>query len=146
MRLLTTFLWSLATIMWLPWFLVFARLIADLVMGVPLLESNFINPALVGIWPVHGWFYWGVISWLPIVALLAMLLVYIGWRFFWWADDWVPSYGTGTVVLTILLPPATLPLLFGDTRRRFQQRNRKLHRAVEDALERIDEQELKLIG
>jgi hypothetical protein len=145
-RLFTTLLWSLASVIWLPWFLVFARLLVDLALGTPLTESEYLNPALVGMWPVLGWTQWGVISWLPIFALLAMGLVYIGWRFFWWADDWLPSYRTGTVVLTILIPPATLPLLLRDARHRFRQRNRGLQAGVDDALERVDEQSLRLLS
>ena len=69
MRLLTTVLWSLATIMWLPWFAVFVALIVDVSRGKAPADSEYLNPALIGVWPVHGWLSWGVISWLPIVAL-----------------------------------------------------------------------------
>jgi small-conductance mechanosensitive channel len=144
-RLITTVLWSLASIIWLPWFATQVRLVIDLASGVPLLDSDYFTQAFVPVWPIHSWYVWDFFSWIPLAALLAMLLVYIGWRFFWWADDWVPSYRLPAVVATMLIPPVSLFLLKRDTRRRFQQRNASLQNAVDDALERIDDQELRLI-
>src|SRR4051812_15888113 len=124
--------------MWLPWFAVFVRLIVDLSMGIPVADSEYFSPALVPAWPTLGWLRWSMVSWLPIVALLAMLLVYVGWRFFWWADDWVPSYRTLQVVATILVPPLALLLLYRDTRARFARRNRSLQNEVDNALDRAE--------
>jgi hypothetical protein len=143
-RLVVAFLWSFAAILWLPWCATFVRLLIDLATGVPLLSSDYFTQAFVPFWPVR-WYLWHVFSWLPVLPLLTAGLVYIGWRYFWWADDWVPSYRTPTVVLTMLVPPVAPFLLFRDARLRFHRRNAKLQVAVDDALDRIDEQELSLI-
>src|SRR5688500_19771911 len=87
-RLLVASLWSVATLLWLPWFAVFVRFLIDVAQGVPPARSDFLNPALVWIWPVRGWTAWGVVSWFPLMFVIALLLTYVGWRFFWWEQDW----------------------------------------------------------
>ena len=131
--------------MWLPWLAVVIRLTVDLAMGVSLTSSEFFTQAFVPFWPVHSWYVWRVFSWLPLLPLISAALVYAGWRLFWWADDWVPSYRTPTVVLSMLVPPVAPFVLYGDARRRFRQRNAKLQDAVDDAQGRIDDHELSLI-
>jgi hypothetical protein len=45
----------------------------------------------------------------------------------------------------MLIPLAAPLLLYRDARRRFRQRNAGLHAAVEDAAERLDDQELSVL-
>ena len=145
MRLLVAILWSLATLLWLPWFAVLVRFLIDLALGVPPAQSAYLNPALIWVWPVRGWTAWGVVSWLPLMGLLAMALAYVGWRFFWWADDWRVTYRTPSVALSTLIPPLALTLLYRDARRRFRERNADLERATVDAIERLEGGELQLM-
>jgi hypothetical protein len=146
MRLAVAILWSLATLMWLPWFAVLVRFIVDLASGTPFAVSEYLNPALIGIWPVRGWASWGIVSWVPILGASSMLMTYIGWRFFWWWDDWKVSYPTLPVVLSVLIPPLALILLYRDARRRFAQRNAELQQAVDDARESLSDGELRLLS
>lgn len=137
MRLITGILWTIATLLWLPWFTALVRFLVDLVMGVAPTESAFINPALVSLWPVRGWTAWGIVSWAPVAGIVGMLLTYTGWRFFWWADDWRVTYRTPAVVATVLAPPAALVLLYRDARARFRRMNSRLRAAADESLEEL---------
>jgi len=145
MRLLTAFLWSAATLMWIPWFAVLVRFMVDLANGTAWADSQYLNPALIFVWPLRGWLHWGIVSWVPLVGVLAMLVVYIGWRFFWWEQDWRSSYSTSTVALSILVPPLALILLYRDARRRFTLRNAELREAAHEDVEAIDGDTLQLL-
>src|SRR4051812_9047473 len=112
MRLLVAILWSTATVMWLPWFAVVIRLAIDLFFGVPLISSEYLNPAFVFVWPTLGWLHWSIVSWWPALGLMAMALTYVGWRFFWWEQDWRVTHSTGNVILGVIAPPFSLYLLY----------------------------------
>jgi hypothetical protein len=138
MRLLAAFLWFVGTVLWLPWFAVVVRLAIDLFSGVPLSSSEYLNPAFIFIWPILGWTHWGIVSWWPAMALSAMAVTYLGWRFFWWEQDWRKTYSGPIVLFTILVPPCALWLLYRDARNRFLLRNSDLQHAVDEALEAIE--------
>ncbi|MDQ3023990.1 MAG: hypothetical protein M3R04_06370, partial [bacterium] len=133
--LFVAILWSLCTLMWLPWFAVLVRFIVDLISGTPWSNSEYLGSALIAVWPERGWLSWEVVSYSPLLGVLAMLLTYLGWRIFWWERDWRPSYPATTVAAGVLIPPLSLLLLYLDARRRFRERNVSLQQAVDEALE-----------
>jgi hypothetical protein len=125
-RLLITAMWILGAILWLPWFALVIRLLVDVAGGTPLLQSDFINPALVGPWPTLGWGVWQVVSWYPVSAVLGMALVAVGWRIYWREQDFRLTRSPGIVALSIALPVVAPFIMLGDARRRQQQIDRRL--------------------
>jgi hypothetical protein len=136
-RLLTTILWCLAALLWLPWALLVIRLGIDLALGIPPGASDYLRPALVGVWPVHGWSSWGVVSWWPLAALAAMGLSALGWRLYWLDLDGLLPRGPRAVVLSISFPIAAPFLMYGDARRRHREKQQRLAQSTEEALEHI---------
>jgi small-conductance mechanosensitive channel len=107
--------------------------VAAAAAGTPLSYSEYLNPALVPVWPTMGWLRWSILSWWPILALLAMALTYLGWRLFWFAQDWVPSHTRAQVAASVLVPPLALVLAYRDARLRHLRSNARLELDVEEA-------------
>jgi hypothetical protein len=147
MRLAVAILWCIAAVIWLPWFALLVRLAVDVISGVPITYSEYLNPALVPVWPTYGWLHWSIVSWWPILALLAMALVYTGWRFLWWEQDWQRTHSTAAVALSVAVPPLAPIILYRDARRRFIQRNMNLQETVHSDVEALDDSDkLRLLS
>ena len=66
MRLIVTIIWSIGAICWIPWFLVFIRLLVDIASGIAPDASPFLPLLLKGLWPrwqILG--PWYINSWYP---------------------------------------------------------------------------------
>jgi hypothetical protein len=123
--------------MWLPWFVLFVRLLVDLALGVPLDDSRFLNPALVGVWPVLGWRHWQLVSWWPILALLAVMLSAWAWKLKARMEDYLLfTSGLGRLGST-LIPPLALWQAYSEARQNRAAKNELLDEAVTEASSRL---------
>ena len=145
MRLIVTILWIVAAVCWLPWFALAIRLIVDIAAGTPWDYSNFVRPALMGIWPDIGlglWplerlARWRIVSLYPVSAFIGVVLVAAGWRVYWREQDGLLTRPAWLVTLSILVPPLAPLLMWGDARRRHLARETQLEADVREARERI---------
>lgn len=145
MRLIVTVLWIVAAVCWLPWFALLVRLIIDIAGGTPWDYSNFVRPALMGIWPQIGlglWplerlTRWQIVSLYPVCAFLGVALVAAGWRIYWREQDGRLTRPAGLVALSIIVPPLAPFLMWGDARRRHRERETALEAGVQDARDRL---------
>lgn len=137
MRLIVTIVWCLAALLWLPWALLVVRWGVDLALGVAPAASAYFKPALLGIWPVHGWLSWGIVSWWPLGAATAMALSALGWRLYWLDLDGLLPRPPRVVLVSILIPLLAPFLMYGDARRRHAGKQAELSAEVEDTLARL---------
>ena len=142
MRLIVTILWCLAALLWLPWALMFLRLIFDLATGTAWGQSFYVAPVFIGIWPVHGLFRpWEIVSWWPLSSLTGMLLSAAGWRIYWFDQDGIMTRPPTVIFLSIVLPVLAPFIMYGDARRRYIERELELDGSVNEAVEQLGEQE-----
>lgn len=136
-RIVPLLLWLVGSIMWLPWLVLLLRLLIDLALGVPLSDSRFLNPALVGFWPVLGWRHWQLVSWWPLLALLAVALSAWAWRLKAHMEDHLLyASGLGRLAST-LIPPLALWLAYLEARQNRTVSNELLDEAVSEASSRL---------
>ena len=139
MRLIVTILWCLAALIWLPWALMFLRLVYDLATGTPWAQSFYVAPVFVGIWPVHGLFHpWSVVSMWPLACLAGMALSALGWRIYWFDLDGILTRPPFIVFLSIVLPVLAPFIMYGDARRRYLEQEMALDDSMNEALEQVD--------
>jgi hypothetical protein len=136
-RLIATILWCLAALCWLPWALLVVRLLIDVALGTPLSASPYFKPALIGLWPVHGWLAWGIVSVWPLAALAGVGFSALGWRLYWLDLDGVLPRPPRVVVLSILIPVIAPFVMYGDARRRYAAKEAELEEEAEDARQRL---------
>ncbi len=136
-RLIITIAWCLAALMWTPWALLLVRLLIDLALGTPLSQSDFTAPVLLGIWPGYSWLSWRIVSWYPVSAVLGMIIAALGWRLYWWNENYALSRPGWVVVLSICCPVLCPFIMWRDARRRYFKRQTSLECAVDDARERL---------
>jgi hypothetical protein len=138
MRFIVTILWGIAALCWLPWSLVLIRLLVDIGLGQAPLDSQYLPLVVQGLWPrwqILG--IWYVHSWFPVCAFLGMALTATGWRLYWINEGERLTRPVPQVVLSILVPPYALYLMFDDARRRHNARELELANEAEDAVLRI---------
>lgn len=136
MRLIVTIAWCLAALLWTPWLLLLVRLAVDLALGTPLSQSSFTAPVLMGLWPGYSWLSWRIVSWYPVSAVLGMVIAALGWRLYWWAEDYSLTRPVWLVVLSICCPLLCPFIMWRDARRRHLERQASLETAVDDARQR----------
>ncbi|MEZ5338124.1 MAG: hypothetical protein R3F46_07630 [bacterium] len=139
MRLIVTILWSIAALCWLPWAMMLVRLILDLALGTPPLESGYLPLVLQGLWPrwqILG--PWYVHSWFPVCAFLGSVLVTAGWRIYWVNEYYRLTRPLPRVILSILVPPYAVFLMYDDALRRHNELETDLAHESEDARLRLD--------
>lgn len=139
MRLIVTILWSIAALCWVPWLLVLLRLLVDLASGTPPLESGYLPLVVQGLWPrwqVLG--PWYIHSWFPVSAFLGCALSAVGWRVYWVSEGYRLTRPLAKVVLSILVPPYAVFLMYDDAVRRHNARETELAHESEDARLRLE--------
>ena len=112
MRLIVTILWSIAALCWLPWAVMLVRLLVDLALGTPPLESGYLPLVVQGLWPrwqIIG--PWYIHSWFPVCAFLGSALVASGWRIYWVNEYYRLTRPIPKVILSILVPPYAVFLM-----------------------------------
>lgn len=137
MRIAPLVLWTLASIIWLPWALLLLRLLVDLVQGTPLTRSSFFEPVLMPIGPSYGWSGWHLVSGFPIAALLGFALSALAWKLSWVLRDGLLRHGAAHIFISVLLPPLALYFAWQDARAELLERNAELEAAAAEALERF---------
>lgn len=123
---MVTSLWTFAAVLWLGWALLLLRLLIDAGGGTAPLNNPLFNIVFIPAWPVSNQFPlgpWKIISWWPIGALLAMLLVGIGWRLYWRNEDGLLYRGPLQIALSVILPVLAPFMMLGDARRRHREAN-----------------------
>lgn len=155
MRLITTALWLLASLLWLPWALLALRLLLDLALAAtpyghgwstspyasPVLDAIVVQsrlPQLDGWRPAGGYFTAHIGSMFPWCALAGCLLTALGWRIYWLGEEGRLRHGPLPVALSTLCPPLATWLMYGDARRRYFTAERKLAADRLDALHRLE--------
>lgn len=151
MRLITTALWLLASLLWLPWALLALRLLLDLALfatpyGHSWSSSPYLAPVCEALIIAFRWPQWdglrpyggylvlragSVFVW---CALAGCALGALGWRLYWLAEEGRLRHGSLPIVISSLCPPLAVWLMYGDARRRYYAAERKL------AADRIDAQ------
>jgi len=135
-------MWILAAVCWLPWFAMLVRYLAGIALGdqAEYFRLVFMGvwPGLnMGLWPLERLFYWQIVSWYPVSAVIGMALSAIGWRIYWREQDGILTRPAGLVVLSILVPLVAPFLMWGDARRRHRTKEAELDVNVVDARDRI---------
>jgi hypothetical protein len=155
MRLITTALWLVASLLWLPWALLALRLLLDLAMfatpyghgwntspyAPPVLDALVMQyhlPVRDGWRLVGGWFTARIGSMYPWCALAGCLLTALGWRLYWLAEEGRLRHGAVPIALSTLCPPLAAWLMFGDARRRYFAAERRLAADRLDAQHRLE--------
>ena len=142
--MLVTILWLIAALCWLPWFALVIALVVSIIGGTPWDQSNYLQPALMGIWPRIGldpmapltWLRWQIISVYPVCAFIGVALSAAGWRIYWREQDGILTRPARLVALSIIVPPVAPVLMWLDARQRWVDREVKLELDVVDARER----------
>jgi len=146
MRLIVTVLWLIAALCWLPWFALVIALLVDIISGTPWDQSNYLQTALMGIWPQLGmeitspltWLRWRIVSVYPVAAFIGVALSAVGWRIYWREQDGILTRSAWLVGLSIAVPVVAPFLMWGDARRRYLNREVILETEVLDARERLE--------
>jgi hypothetical protein len=136
-RLAVTVVWSVAALCWLPWFALLMAFAVEQATGVGLARSRYFETVFIGLWPVHGWLIWGVVSMYPVAAFCGMALTAIGWRLYWLSEQSVLWHGAGGILLSILMPPLALIFMYRDAKRRHRESNRELKTKLLDSIEDV---------
>lgn len=139
MRLIVTILWSIAALCWLPWAFVLLRLLVDIATGTALMESRFLPFLVQGLWPrwqILG--PWYIHSWFPVSAFLGCAMTAVGWRIYWVNEGYRLTRPVARVVISILVPPYAVWLMYDDSRIRHISHEEELQQETEDARLRID--------
>ena len=138
MRLLVTILWGIAALCWLPWACMLIRLLIDVGMGSGLQESRYLPFVVQGLWPrwqLLG--IWYIHSWFPVCAFLGCAMTAVGWRVYWVSENYRLTRPLARVILSILVPPYAVYLMYDDARRRHNAREMELAHEAEDAAVRF---------
>lgn len=155
MRLITTALWILAALLWLPWALLALRLGIDLALFAtpyghsldlspyagPVLDALVVHarwPQWDGLRPHGGYFTASLGSLYPWSAVLGCALTALGWRLYWLAEEGRLRHGALPIGLSIAVPPLACWLMYGDARRRYFAAERQLAADRLDALHRLE--------
>lgn len=121
-------MWVLAAVLWLGWAMLAARLLVETLMGGDISGNPLFNIVLIPAWPVTmqmPFGPWRMISWWPICALTAMLLVGIGWRLYWKNEDGLLYRPGWQILLSVLFPILAPFMMYGDSVRRFKDGNKR---------------------
>jgi len=133
-------MWSLAALMWVPWFAILVTLVIDSLLHGDFLGSIYFVPALVGISPQFHWLGpWVIHSWWVIGAVVSCGLVAAGWRIYWFDQDGILTRSRKVIVLTIIIPALAPLVMYKDAVRRHTRAETKLEADVDEARQRLEQ-------